>query len=449
MRTFMKFGILFNRNNLNIGDDIQAVATSYFLPQIDYFIDREHMESFKTDDKKPVAVIMNAWYMWNKWNWPPSKYIYPLYVGFHYADHQLGYQPGSIIKYEMLTGRGGEYLKANGPIGCRDLFTQKNLQELGIDSYFSGCITMTLPNRPKEDRGRYICLVDAGEEISARIKEQLKGTDIEIKEFTHNRPRDKERPWEERKAFVEERLSIYQNAICVVTKRLHCALPCLAMEVPVLLTRINKDETRFDPYLDYLYTTTPEEYLSGRCTYDVTNPPENKPDYKPVRDALIERCRSFVEAVRDDDRSLYDLKKYRATDKEILEWRIKTLKEIIPRWEDTLEKQARELSELYAEHFFYFSRTDEFKSYDREKQRKLAKYVKSKANYYKFVVNDYQIDMTVQSAIKGKEGIGALHLEDLKLRTICDEYAKLSKRNFYRKEKILNGIEEMKAREQA
>ena len=48
----MKFGILYNRNNLNIGDDIQAVATSYFLPQIDYFIDREQMQDFKTKEKR-------------------------------------------------------------------------------------------------------------------------------------------------------------------------------------------------------------------------------------------------------------------------------------------------------------------------------------------------------------------------------------------------------------
>ena len=444
----MKFGILYNRNNLNIGDDIQAVATSYFLPQIDYFIDREQMQDFKTKDKKPVAVIMNAWYMWNKWNWPPSKYIYPLFVGFHYADHQLGYQPGSIIKYEMLTGRGGEYLKANGPIGCRDHFTEKNLKDIGIDAYFSGCITMTLPKRPKEDRGKYICVVDAGDEITARIKEQLRGTDIEVKVLTHNRPRNKNRTWEERKAFVEERLSIYQNAICVVTKRLHCALPCLAMEVPVLLARINKDETRFDPYLDYLYWTTPEDYLSGKCTYDVTDPPENKPDYKPVREALIEKCRAFVDEVKDDDRSLFDLKKYRATDKEILEWRIDTLKEILPRWEDTLDKQAHELSDLYLQHFMLFSKTDEFRNYDKDKQKRLLKYVKSKANYYKFVVNYYQIDMTVRQVLAENPDIGPLHLEDLRLRTICDEYAKLSKRNFYRKEKILNGIEEMTAGEQ-
>lgn len=88
----MKYGILFNKSNMNIGDDIQAYATERFLPRIDCFIDREHIDSFESENGEPVAVIMNAWYMWQKWNWPPSKYIYPLMTGFHYADHQLARQ---------------------------------------------------------------------------------------------------------------------------------------------------------------------------------------------------------------------------------------------------------------------------------------------------------------------------------------------------------------------
>ena len=100
----MKYGVLYNKYNINIGDDIQAYATARFLPRVDYFIDREHIDEFKTEDGEPVAVIMNAWYMWAKWNWPPSKYILPNMIGFHYADHQLAHQPGSPIKFEFLEG---------------------------------------------------------------------------------------------------------------------------------------------------------------------------------------------------------------------------------------------------------------------------------------------------------------------------------------------------------
>lgn len=436
----MEFGILYNKNNLNIGDDIQALATSYFLPQIDYFIDREHMESFCSRSRKPVAVIMNAWYMWNKWNWPPSKYIYPLFVGFHYADHQLGYQPGSVIKYQMLTGEGGEYLRANGPIGCRDEFTRDNLDRLGIESYFSGCITLTLPKRQVRDMGRYICLVDAGDEITRKIKEDLKDSDIEIKEFTHNRPRDKERPWEERKRFVEERLDIYQNAICVVTKRLHCALPCLAMEVPVLLSRISPDETRFSPYLDWLHWTSPEDYLSGRCDFDVTDPPENKPDYKPVREALIKKCRDFVADCRDDERSVAEAVRYKKGDKAMISWRISMLREIIPEWERRLDQEAHELSSLYQELFSRFIKTDTFRGYDKDRKKRLKKYIRSEANYHKFMINYFQIDMTVRAAVEAHPDMSLIRKEDLALRTICDEYLKLSKRNFYRKEKLMKAL---------
>ena len=53
----MKYGILLNKNNLNIGDDIQAYATAQFYPEVDYFIDRESMPTFKTDDGEPVGVV--------------------------------------------------------------------------------------------------------------------------------------------------------------------------------------------------------------------------------------------------------------------------------------------------------------------------------------------------------------------------------------------------------
>ena len=38
--------------------------------------------------------------MWHKWNWPPSKYIMPLYVGMHYTDNELAqhyYRQASLV----------------------------------------------------------------------------------------------------------------------------------------------------------------------------------------------------------------------------------------------------------------------------------------------------------------------------------------------------------------
>ncbi len=45
---------------LNIGDYIQALASSQFLPSTDGFIQREELNKYDGADAK---VIMNGWYM--------------------------------------------------------------------------------------------------------------------------------------------------------------------------------------------------------------------------------------------------------------------------------------------------------------------------------------------------------------------------------------------------
>ena len=342
----MKFGILYNRNNMNIGDDIQAYATARFLPQIDYFIDRETIDSFTSSGGEPVAVIMNAWYMWRKWNWPPSKYIYPLMVGFHYADHQLANQwYGSPIKYQFLEGIGGDYLNAYGPVGCRDMFTLHHLQELGINAYFSGCITLTLPQMPeKPDKGQYICVVDTVKKVREKLHKELDGK-IEVRDISQLRKRDEALSWEERKEMVKELLTTYQNARCVVTRRLHCALPCLAMGVPVLLVRGDEDDTRFEPYYDLLHRATVDDFLSGNCDYDYLTPPENKSDYKQYRESLIKAAEAFVAQAKNESRSADELKKTAFTEQELKDWRHDVMKSALEIWlNDDHRKHEKEVT---------------------------------------------------------------------------------------------------------
>ena len=58
-------------------------------------------------------------------------------------------QDGSPVTTEFLTGLAKDYMNACGGIGCRDLFTQRTFEALGINCYFSGCITLTLPEQPR------------------------------------------------------------------------------------------------------------------------------------------------------------------------------------------------------------------------------------------------------------------------------------------------------------
>ena len=122
----MKYGVLYRKTTKNIGDDMQSYAAEQWLPHTDYLVDIEAMDSFKADDDEPVATIMSAWYMWEKWNWPPSKYVYPLWIGLHYNDIQRGRPRGMPSKFEYIDARAS-FGAWNRQLlfGLRNPYTQK------------------------------------------------------------------------------------------------------------------------------------------------------------------------------------------------------------------------------------------------------------------------------------------------------------------------------------
>lgn len=344
----MKFGVVMHKTTQNIGDDIQTFAAKCHLPQVDYFIDREDLDGFVTPDGKPAAVIMSAWYMWKKWNWPPSEYVIPLLTGIHYAgDHQTNGQLGSPAKLEFLTGCGGEYMNAYGPVGCRDLVTLKSFTELGINSFFSGCITLTLPKMEiKKPEKEYICAADLPKSVYEKLKSLLDGTGIELIKTTHYFDyRQRDDTWDEREARVKELLTLYQNAKCVVTKRLHCALPCLAMGVPVFVTNSHERPAsgRFDPYYDWLSHCTFKQFIAGDFDYDFTNPPPNSTEYLAVRDNMLKAIEDFVNKYKDEDGTPDQYKKTTYTAEQLYKWRSETMRECMNTWLPITISEKKEL----------------------------------------------------------------------------------------------------------
>ena len=65
---------------VNIGDYIQALASSKFYDKIDGFIERDELKLYNGEACK---VIMNGWYMGKPENFPPSDKIIPLFVALH------------------------------------------------------------------------------------------------------------------------------------------------------------------------------------------------------------------------------------------------------------------------------------------------------------------------------------------------------------------------------
>lgn len=330
----MKYGVLIHETTTNVGDDFQSYAAARLLPHVDYLINRETIDEFESENGEPVACIMNAWWMWNKWHFPPSPCIYPKFLAFHYSEYgkdRMANNGMEFVTYQFLQGKGQEYMNYYGPVGCRDVVTVKNLQEIGINAYFSGCMTLTLDRfpEPEEEKGRdYICLVDVSKEVEEKVRNIIKekNEDVDVIVQTHFNDYRETRPdWEGRKQEVERRLKLYQNARCVITRKLHCALPCLALEVPVLLVNPDFISTRFQPYYDWVHKATTKEFLNDEHDYDILSPKKNPDAYLSVRKKLKQEVAEFVNCAETGG-----LKAGFPQDTpEFAAWKIKTMKSVL------------------------------------------------------------------------------------------------------------------------
>ena len=316
-----KYGLVYYHSTENIGDDIQSYAFARFMPSVDYLVDRENLDAFQTSGERIYTPIF-GWLMHSPLNFPPSVYLATDIISFHMAKPFNSY--------------GYLYLKQHEPIGCRDTATLERLGALGIDAYFSGCVTLTLERFSNATPHGKIVLVDVPETVEAYVKTQ--GADYLTR--THAVPNENKPSWAERTAAVEELLRLYQGARLVITTRLHAALPTLALGVPVLLVRDDFD-SRFTPYLEHVRHLTVAEFLAGG--YDLYNIVGNSNTHLKLRQELIARIKKLFK-----DRSPLPL----VEEKEILkdyEGRIYALKRdcltLQQRQEATLKEVNRELKE--------------------------------------------------------------------------------------------------------
>ncbi len=345
----MNIGLLHNKGTTNTGDDIQTYAIENLLPRVDTMVDRENMHTNEHFKNKPTATVMAAWFMGRKWQWPPADCLRPLFISFHYTDFTD--YPFKYFRsaFEYITGPGAEYLNAWGPVGCRDLFTMEQLQKRGIEAYFSGCVTLTLPKQKvTKDAGKYVCLVDVPAAVEKKVRQIYAGTGKEIRVFTHKTPASGNLTKAQRYAEVEKLLTAYQNAYCVITRRLHVSLPCLAMETPVILLNTKMDPTRFRPYADWINSMSPAEFLERDVTDMLLNPQPNKKDYLPYREALIEKITEFGKKALAAE-NIEPRHPLPYTHEEYLEWHNEVMQENLFRWYQQSKALFKDLDKATAQ----------------------------------------------------------------------------------------------------
>ena len=272
------YGILIYQTT-NIGDEIQSVAAMRYLPEKpDGYVFRDRTDKFKLPGQakiENIKLIMNGWWTWKPKYFRPPACITPLLISMHM-------RPKMDIPKHMR-----DYLIKHGPVGCRDKTTLERLQKLGIPAYYSGCLTLTIQRNPDIPKQDFVLAVD----VSARVLEALrKQTDRPVYSITPitNPIFSPTRRLEIAKVF----LALYQQAHCVVTSRLHAALPCLALETPILL--LKEKEPRFEGLGDLAHRSTESEFLRSPGIFNIDSPPENLKQYQSLREDLIRRCAEFT-----------------------------------------------------------------------------------------------------------------------------------------------------------
>ncbi len=132
----------------------------------------------------------------------------------------------------------------------------------------------------------------------------------------------------------------------MLTFRLHCALPCLALETPVLLVRRSFNSVRFDPYRDWLHKAKPEQVIGGEFRDFILNPSANPDTYKPVREALIKSITEFIEHTKSETRKASELVRTDYTETEFLRWKNAAMKTSLESYYDEYWYDFRRYNEL-------------------------------------------------------------------------------------------------------
>jgi hypothetical protein len=272
----------------NLGDEIQSIAAQQFLPHTDLLIDRDNWTTDTVPDGEH-KIILNGWFTRNPNKWPPPAFLSPCLVSMHITRER--FRPAALIPPAevLLQGKNLEYLRRYQPIGARDLWTASLLQQHGVESYFSGCLTLTLGAADGRDRRDYICAVDLPDELYQALAERSRSPIFRLAHRdTHGGT------FAQRCANVTELLNLYAHAKCVITTRLHCALPCLAFETPILFVNQVPDPYRLSGLLDLMRHCSAQSFLNAAVDFDFNQPAANSGAHLPLRKTLIARVEAFT-----------------------------------------------------------------------------------------------------------------------------------------------------------
>jgi hypothetical protein len=212
----------------NLGDHIQIIAGLRLLARLGIqptrYLDRDNeMQSAPGLDQEegPVGILVNGWFKNNPAEWPPHPKLSPLLYSFHIRP---SFCP------ELISDASIDFYRRHQPIGCRDAYTEDLLRSKGVDAFVSNCVSLTFPRRIDDPATQTEVFVVSRDE---RIKAHLPAS---IGPYTFITQYSGSNDFGENMVRAEELLETYRSrAKLIVTSMLHCALPAIAMGIPVIV----------------------------------------------------------------------------------------------------------------------------------------------------------------------------------------------------------------------
>ena len=231
----------------NLGDCVQNIAVERLYQKIGIHpndllqINRDELPSY---DGEKCKLVMQSWFGNTNSTFPLpwSDHIHPIFLGFHISNNCNGRQ-------HFVNAKVQDKMRPFQPIGCRDRNTRDFLKTFGLDAYFSGCMTLTFDKREKDPKNGKIFIVDLNKKSLKKLPKRIKRQgDFSI---THLYKFEKYPITEDdAKTFESEAHKILnrykKEAKLIITSRIHVAMPCVAMGIPVIFITDRPRDVRFD-----------------------------------------------------------------------------------------------------------------------------------------------------------------------------------------------------------
>lgn len=196
---------------------------------------------------------MQGWFAWG-YDFLPNHFILPVFVGTHFTKDTQHFIIDLLSRFPHFFGE----------IGCRDISTLEFCQTYKLTSYFTRCLTLTLDTRKQDKKYHKVFFVD----IPTKLLRYFPSSLLDSAEYiTHDIP---DAYHEQAHKIAQNLLHRYKNeAKLVITTRLHCASPCVAMGIPVVLMSDNPKEqhTRFSALRGILPIYSIEDLKQGNIDF--------------------------------------------------------------------------------------------------------------------------------------------------------------------------------------